>query len=228
MAKPDDIPEPVWRKLPAPIRKAILESDRKRAAALKRVQAELKRLRARVQRRPAVKYGGVLMRPIALSSLDPRLLRLAAPTENDKRKTAEAYLRAYEERVDALYTHYGIDRTIPGADFALAMALARDHVPGFAIVAQPPRGRGKPTRDPSGEFAELPLCFDALMLKARGKTIDNACQILARRDPYRGIKWTTLKARFYRAIKHRHIMHIATSAVAYEREVAGRDINPSE
>src|SRR5262245_31067197 len=93
------------------------------------------------------KYTGVLAEPMVwqpplrgnVAGLFEKSAEELAQLESDQKAQ-------WDERVSALFDHYQIDKSSLGRGFALAIALARTHVPGFQIHSKQPKGRGKPAK----------------------------------------------------------------------------------
>jgi hypothetical protein len=122
----------------------------------------------------------------------------------------EAFYREYGERIRALYGHYEIK---PLNWRGLALALAKEHVPGFSVrksSAGSPR-RGAPLK--WTHQLEVQLLGEVAKLLLMGKNVDEACRELIRREPWRSLvgvsrrktesvaRWETLKRQYNRASK---------------------------
>ena len=104
---------------------------------------------------------------------------------------------AYNERLDLLFAHYGIDPTKPNAWRDLTVALAKRYVPGF----QPPRAKSAGAPKKWDDFRYLKLRADVVVLRRQGLSVDAAIQtLISRGGPYRLQKAGSLKARFKEAL----------------------------
>lgn len=150
-----------------------------------------------------VKYTGVLNKPIVRRTQG--LFAAALMGDQDAQSRVEADLKDHDnqirERIDALCRHYGVDLSSEDAFLHLAMALARDHVPGFRVVFGAPPRRGRRKRWQSTKLVEL--LADIWALEAQGKTPHSACRILASnpkyRSRYKGLQAATLYRRYQEA-----------------------------
>jgi hypothetical protein len=172
------------------------------------------------------KFPGILNQPIVWPVGNALLSYLGKPDEEAEKKQLDCVMEQYHQRVLALYEHYDI-KPERGSGLGLALALARDCVPGFQVLYTPKRGRGRPPRGSGTAFMDLPLCFDVLLLVRRGQTTANACRILAKRSEYVGTKAGTLRRRFYSAMKDGRVADAASSAVVgYLLVESGAEIPP--
>jgi hypothetical protein len=86
------------------------------------------------------------------------------------------------EKLLLLARHYGVeDLSRPDSWLLVCLRLAEGRVPGFSVVDQMPRGRGRPTTD---NF-DLVKAIDTLCA-TEGLTVNRACQRLAsdRKNPW--------------------------------------------
>lgn len=96
------------------------------------------------------KYSGVLATPIRHIPRKPSVTlaemaewdkaKLASSLLADERRVAAEYANEAMKKLPALYLHYGI---ADGDSDRLVIALALDHVPGFAMAKAPPGARAK-------------------------------------------------------------------------------------
>jgi hypothetical protein len=155
------------------------------------------------------KYAGVLRKPIYFHV--PFF-----PSEEVEADEQEALMKAFTERTLALYAHYGLKPNVGNA-VALALALAKDHIPGFRIVYEPPRRPGRPRRE-SGPQKDLGLCRDVIQLETQGGlSVTRACQLLSKRSAYAGVSPKTLERRYYIA-RATPVYETAKAAARYEME----------
>ena len=102
------------------------------------------------------------------------------------------------QRIDALFSHYGISQSGLEKYVQLALCLAKDFVPNFDVYArETPRGR------PRGReiVAGMPLFFAVRELVERdGKKVTEACAALSKRaGPWKGKKVKSIEIRYYQA-----------------------------
>ena len=95
-------------------------------------------------------------------------------------------------RLAALLDHYGIEGGLeePGNGWKLAMALASDHVPGF-------QSRAKPGAKPKSGADDALLVVAIIQGVRAGKSINETCQHLSKRPPFKGKSAETLRDRYY-------------------------------
>lgn len=148
-------------------------------------------------------YKGVLSEPFgplmdlieqAIDNAEPGGAKPAIAKAIDSRQRQEA---AKEE---ALLRHYRIDPSANNAYRRLALAVARDHVPGFQ-EATPRPIPGAPRK--WGPWDKVRLVLEMQALLAHGSTLDQAAKKLARKHPWKnkgpkeeGLTWRTLKRRY--------------------------------
>ena len=147
-------------------------------------------------RRRAVKYTGVLAKPIIWKSGGLADVMAGLSSEESFAKHLPENNAQIEQRTMALFAHYEIEPLSQGAFSRLAWALAKAHVPGCEVIhGEPPRGKGAPSiwKDPN---KILELLADVWALQANGKSALSACRILATskkyRDRYQGRKGRAL------------------------------------
>ena len=136
-------------------------------------------------KRPKPRYRGKLAEPQkplltmplarALSGMSPDEAVISAEEARDQLR-AEVL-----EKLRLLLDHYGISRDDKQYWRNLALALARDHVPGFQI-AQPTKRGPKKSWMPD---EEIRLHMDVSGLVQKGQTVRSACFNLANRAIYR-------------------------------------------
>jgi len=120
----------------------------------------------------------------------------------------------YRNRMLALYDHYGIKLGFD-SEWSLIWALANDHVPGFKVIREPKRKRGRPNRNP-GPLRDIELCCNVVAI-VRGpppRTVANACKILAKRERSAEAA-STLRRRYYAAMRNRAFSVVVRRAVDY-------------
>ena len=120
------------------------------------------------------KYPGKLAQPL------PLLPEAAHPAEQSAVAMTEARKKEIGERLWLLLQHYGISFDDREHWYKLALRLAGDHVPGFQVER-----RGT---DLAWDYKrERQLYRDVLSLMKKGHSASRACEILARKGPYRDI-----------------------------------------
>jgi len=155
------------------------------------------------------KYPGILNKPIVLAPPPGGLL--TPLTHEDWAQYEKSIIDQHLRRRVALFAHYGITPDAPNCWRDLALRLAKDNVPGFRVQH---RGRGRIKR-PGGPFADLHLCMDILRLSgARKFSVQRACELLSKRETYKGSKAGTLRRRFHAADSR--VRHTARLAVLGE------------
>lgn len=137
------------------------------------------------------KYSGILAQPLVWQTPGNGLLS-SSEAECQKRNSS-----ALAERFVALYRHYGIDHRESGAGATLALALAREHVPGFQVLSAPPRGRGAPSKWKGAQDWDL-YADVRFLVRNGGHSAANACRLLTKRPPYRGKNDGTLLRRYHK------------------------------
>ena len=102
----------------------------------------------------------------------------------------------FDERMGALFQHYGVDPMTPDGWAKLALVLAQAHVPAFQKA---PRGRGRPKdrKDDVELFAEF-----RRLIRAQ-HSVDRAAQLIEKQDRFSG-KWRTLKDRYNTMLRDKH------------------------
>lgn len=84
------------------------------------------------------------------------------------------------KRYLALLDHYGLNPQEPQSDRKLAMALAREHVPGFRVeVGGVPPKSGRPLKWHPGRLVALWADVQFLLMEGHSKSKRNACRLLA-------------------------------------------------
>ena len=129
------------------------------------------------------KYSGVLARPITW--------------RNGHEGLRKALTTLVEQRMPALYAHYGIDPDETGAQGRLLTALAMTHVPGLRVLPTSELGGRSPT---SIDDLDL-LVRDVERLTKKVHSVSRACALLSERQPYLGLTAATLRRRFYEATR---------------------------
>ena len=85
----------------------------------------------------------------------------------------------FNERFELLFKHFSISKDHPERWKKLALALAKNHVPGFQ--EKQPETRGRPSKwEISDEFV---LCCEFVFLQISGKSERQAAKILSERHP---------------------------------------------
>ena len=140
------------------------------------------------------RYRGILAKKVPYAG--PRGRTLLTSTDADA-----AYDAAFDERVDALFRLYGVER----GDFAeLALALAFAHVPGFQLEA--PRAAKRPRGRPWGKVAagtpahrRVFRDIEALRANDPRLTLKAACEMLKRtaRKTYAGLSIDAIRRRHH-------------------------------
>jgi hypothetical protein len=131
------------------------------------------------------KYKGILAKPYR-----PFIGGLLTPPE----KVAELQAAQLRQQEEALFQHYGIDPMSSTAWRHLALALAEDHVPGFQILPDNAKTYGRPKKWDGSKYWEL--YADVKSLERKELSALNACEILSKRDRYKGYTKQNLYRRF--------------------------------
>ena len=96
-------------------------------------------------------------------------------------------------RIQALFSHYGINPSEKNNEKKLILAMAKEHVPGFQKELDKPRvGAPRKWRGHDG----LKLYVDVLSYTVNGSSIGEACLRLSQKQEYQKYSPATLKARF--------------------------------
>lgn len=98
---------------------------------------------------PKHSFEGLLAEPVIRAAGVLMAIPEIAEAERDR------VIAALNEKFELLAKHYGIDAPEPGRYFALALALATEFVPGFKIVSEPTKGRGRSRKWTSSTYTEL-------------------------------------------------------------------------
>lgn len=161
------------------------------------------------------KYSGLLNEPILYPfSFENALDTFSHGRQDPEREQTVWLADQYRKRMLALYDHYGIKLGFD-SEWSLIWALANDHVPGFKVIQEPKRKRGRPNLDP-GPLRDIELCCKVLAI-VRGppsRSVANACRILAKRDRSTAAA-STLRRRYYAAMRNRAFSVVVRKAVAY-------------
>lgn len=108
---------------------------------------------------------------------------LASPIVVPDGEPHEAHVRAEREwKLPLLAAEYGLDPAAPDVWRELALRLACDYVSGFRVSAAASRRRGRPRR--KTEEDERLFMAMAHLVHREGKTIMEACRILAKRGGF--------------------------------------------
>jgi hypothetical protein len=164
------------------------------------------------------KYSGLLNEPILYPfSLDT----FSHGTQDPEREQTVWLADQYRKRMLALYDHYGIKLGFD-SEWSLIWALANDHVPGFKVIQEPKRKRGRPNLDP-GPLRDIELCCNvlAIMQGPPSRTVVHACRVLAKRDRSTAVAASTLRRRYYAAMRNRAFSVVVRKAVAYGCQFPG-------
>jgi hypothetical protein len=121
------------------------------------------------------KYEGVLSEPMALDGGPGQLF----------------------ERLSALTDYYGIERVEKGGALALALRLARDHVPGFRYKNDRPSSKER--KEAAKDFI---IFMELIKADASRKSVSRAAGILANKHPEWGLRGESIRQR-YQDMKHR-------------------------
>lgn len=137
-----------------------------------------------------MKYTGKLAKPIVRRRLG------VLSTEESVREAATKEANEMLEKLPLLAEAHGV---APGDWFALAVSLAKTHVPGFKVV-QP---AGRPTEWGQIEKAELRLDVDELLAATGGLAVTDAirrtCKLERWVEKTKGMKVTALSKHYYAA-----------------------------
>ena len=152
------------------------------------------------------------------SSIVEQPLGLLA-TEQQRVAHDMAMLEEELRRLELLLRHY---RVSDGPDrwFMLALALAREHVPGFGR-AQPP-GRKPTSTGPLGMFAAYAVvCIDRLRDADPRLTIVDAAAALSEMSPWKQARKTTeaLRVMYHRGRKDGRALRLLLNAIAFEKTI---------
>ena len=99
------------------------------------------------------------------------------------------------ERLLALMDHYDLPRSFSDVNMMhLALALSRNHVPGFQFRTP---GLLSDTR----AATDLIILVDLTKAEEGGKSVNNAARLLAQKHPDWGLKASSIRQRFYRLKK---------------------------
>lgn len=143
-------------------------------------------------------YKGILNKPIVIAKREFPPSTILDGGETPEVKAVKARLKLeelmatvhhveceYNKKLTALMRHHNIVAKKDGAWRALALELAKDHVPGFKIIQEKEGGRGTFWN----EFALAKLYFDVSnMMAARNQNISGACDLLLREPPWCDIR----------------------------------------
>jgi hypothetical protein len=142
--------------------------------------------------------------------------------EDEAKRQSEEKLR----KLLVLGDHLGIpfENEIDSWGVVIALALAEEFVEGFRVVEKLPRKRGRPKG--SGRVALGPLVDAVDGLKARGKSVKNACQILSRKPEWKQLNAASLEARYYEqkrsAARLRNRQELAAAIIrAHDNKLTG-------
>jgi hypothetical protein len=100
------------------------------------------------------------------------------------------------QRFEALYNFFSLNRELPRSGAALAYRLACELIPGFDPYYIPPRGRPHSVRNDHGLLVQT--IQDAKGRKP-GLSIKAVCTIISKTDArFKGKTWRELQAAYYR------------------------------
>ncbi len=164
-------------------------------------------------RKPKGKYAGDLASPIV--DRPPGLLASEEAVSTHETAIFVEELR----RLELLRKYYSIPEE-PGEWFALSLALARDHVPGFRRVSPP--GRKSTSSDPLGLIAAYVfICVERLRSDDSRLTIAEAAVRLSRISPWKeGRKTPEVIRTLYFKGRRSRALPILRDAMAWD-EVQG-------
>lgn len=169
-------------------------------------------------------YEGILAEPLPPLKQQPANFGFMTFSDDEPERK-----QAWAERVAALYAHFEIDATAPGADFALAMALALEHVPGFSTAPQKVERRGADLKWDEARLRQLVQDVDFFVNDNRYRLKQaSAFRTLAKsdvpalRERYGSLNAMTLRRRYMQAKKLRKrpiglLARIALSGTDAER-----------
>jgi hypothetical protein len=119
------------------------------------------------------------------------------------------------EKLILLLKHYGIEDTnYPW--LLLSLRLACTFVPGFRVLREPRRGRGRPTKWSGQAHDELIAEVNAVRSERKGRSISGSIKILKQREPKRYGSLTT--ARYYEALRDRKLRDETINALRTGRD----------
>lgn len=149
----------------------------------------------------------------------PSLLATADPS---KAKIDEQYKKALKQwnrhcalilstdeirKLGVLLERYSVANDDPNRWFMLALRLAHEFVPGFAIAERRPAGRQL-----VWDLVRLYLLWlDVQLLRGDkpNRSVSGACHILAKCPQWKGLKGKTLQTRYEREAKHSPLVELA-------------------
>jgi len=117
-------------------------------------------------------YSGVLNKPMKPVISEERKRSIVPVSDDEYRDGLTSNLSDFFERLVALAKHYEIDINAKSAGWALAGALARDHVRGFQVEGTDARAANAPQK--WTEVDRLTLWLSVRALRETGKTKDEA------------------------------------------------------
>jgi hypothetical protein len=152
------------------------------------------------------KYPPELMKPVVMPT--PLGVAIEMPPgdfseEALTKKCGEIVDKELEKKRQHLFRHYGVspdDRT-PEALRRLIMMMAMDLIPGFEVVIDAPKPRGRPTSWRKVEGFELYLEVQRDFRKNGHDSVEAACRRLVKTPTYKGLKPTSLKSRYLEVIR---------------------------
>jgi hypothetical protein len=120
-----------------------------------------------------------------------------------KPEAAEQFL----ERVTALFDHYEIDMAKEGSGLQLALELARDNVPGFAVKNPHQHRPVDPKKESRNVTILAELSVASLLAEKKGyntaRSINNTARRLSKEHPEWGLTDKSIKALYYEKIRGR-------------------------